>query len=140
MLLFRALRMIVTERAMPRERIKLNETLVIFYSDEDQRWIAHGLRTDQIGDGDSVIAALEDGIRAIDAVLSVAHDDPTVAVLREAPADVQARARNSTPLPREIYEIAHRRARGDWPDEVPVDVTPKSSASFKTEIGEEAHC
>jgi hypothetical protein len=128
------------EEEMRRAQSKFNETLVIFFSDEDRRWIAHGLHTDQIGDGDSVIAALEDAIRAVDAVISVAHDDPTVEVLREAPADIQAKARTSTPLPREIYEIAHRRARGDWPDEVPIDVTPKSTASFKTEIGEEALC
>jgi hypothetical protein len=83
---------------MARNTEKFNETLVIFFSAEDQRWIAHGLHTDQIGDGDSVIGALEDALRAIDAVEMIVHDDPTVAFFREAPDDIQAMAINAKPL------------------------------------------
>jgi hypothetical protein len=121
---------------MARETDDFSETLVIYYSVEDQRWIAHGLHTDQIGDGDSVIAAIEDALRGINAVQTIAHDDPSVEFWREAPPDIQAMAHAAQSLPREIYEIAHRRAHGRWPNDVPVDVKPDTGVSFKTEIRE----
>jgi hypothetical protein len=122
-------------RANPKS---FQETLVIFHSKEDRCWIAHGLHTDQIGTGDSVLDALTDAIRGIDAVLLIAHDDPTIAYLREAPKEIQKLAKKAKPLPREIYEIAHRKVRGQWPSEIPVDISPDSSEAFTAEISEEA--
>ena len=125
---------------MARDQDNLNETLLIYYSEEDQRWVAHGLRTDQIGDGESMLGALVDAMRAIDAVFLAAHDDPTLASLREAPEEIQKIAKDAKLLPRELYEIAYRRVRGSWPDDMQVEVRPKTGTAFKTEIREEAVC
>jgi hypothetical protein len=45
---------------MKKNRVSILETVVIFHSKEDQCWIAHGLHTDQIGTGESMLKALED--------------------------------------------------------------------------------
>jgi hypothetical protein len=121
---------------MRKGRIDLIETVVIFHSKEDDCWIAHGLHTDQIGAGQSMLKALEDAIRAIDQVLLIAHDEPSVAFLREAPKNIQRLAKSAEPLPRELYEIAHRRVRGEWPDDIAVEVKPDEDSAFKADFQE----
>jgi len=100
-----------------RKRV-VRERCVIHYSQRDKCWVAHGLRTDQIGTGDCVVDALADYMRAIGQILAVAEADPTVAILRRAPLKVQRMAQNASPLPQEIYEIAHKVVHGDWPADV----------------------
>lgn len=101
---------------MPRDEIsRFDDTVVIYHSDEDGCWIAHSLRADQIGTGDRIVDALADLIKAMDQVCRLAARDPSVAYLRDAPPEVQERARSSSPLPREINEVAYRMARGDGP-------------------------
>ena len=82
------------------------------------RWLLDyiSLRTDQVGTGIDMGHALADLIRGVDGLLELAREDETMAYLREAPADIQARAAASKNLPREIYEVAHKIARGDWPE------------------------
>jgi len=91
-------------------RIKpFSETAVLYYSPEDGCWIAHGLRTDQIGTGLDMGRALAALIRGIDSVLEIAAEDETVAYLREAPRGIQKMATQCKPLPNEIYEVAGKR-------------------------------
>jgi hypothetical protein len=106
-------------------RHTIQETAVIFQSVEDECWIAHGLRTDQIGTGDSIVNALADLIRALEAVAAQARRDPSISLLRKAPPEIQARAKTARKLPQELYEIAHRRAKGSWPAELIVGVEPQ---------------
>ena len=94
---------------------KLQDEIIIYFSKEDGCWIAHSLRTDQIGTGGRIVDALADALKAIDEVFDLAARDKTVAHLREAPAEVKRKVKRSARLPREIYEIAHQKARGHWP-------------------------
>ena len=94
---------------------QVEDTCVIYESRADKCWIAHSLRTDQIGAGDCVVAALEDLLRAVEQVFKLAAEDGDVAIFREAPKRIQKMAESAEPLPREIYEIAHKRVHGGWP-------------------------
>src|SRR3982751_5626770 len=96
-------------------RTHLVESAVIYHSREDECWIAHSLRTDQIGTGNRIVDALADLIRAVDQVRRVAKADRTVALHRDAPKDIQRLAKRAKPLPREIYEVAHRMVHNEWP-------------------------
>lgn len=121
------------------EKTEIKDTIFIRHSSEDDCWVAHSLRTDQIGTGDDIVTALADAITAIDQVMTLAHEDPTVNCFREAPADIQEMAKHAKKLPGELYEIAHLKARGDWPDTLPLSIEPPSDESFVVE-GEEAVC
>ncbi len=112
------------------------ETCVIYKSLEDACWVAHGLRTDQIGMGDSIVEALADFMRAIDQVRKVAAQGRNVALYRPAPAEIRAKAKTARPLPREIYEIAHKKVYGKWPADLPVTVKPRSRQTFKAVVDE----
>ena len=54
------------------------ESVVIYWSAEDNCWIAHSLYMDQIGTGRRVVDALADLIKAMNAVLREAMADPTL--------------------------------------------------------------
>lgn len=115
---------------------RLSDMCVIYESREDGCWIAHGLRTDQIGTGGSVVEALADLIRAIDQIRELAQHDASVAVLRPAPADIQKMAHDARDLPHEIYEIAYRMVTGKWPADWKLQ--PPKGETFKAEIPESA--
>src|SRR5207253_11182151 len=93
-----------------------SEPAVIYHSHEDGCWIAHGLLTDQIGTGDRLVTALADLLRAVHAVRRLAAKDPTVAVERPAPKEIQQMAAKAKPLPKEVSEVAHKMAFGEWPE------------------------
>src|SRR5437762_5336424 len=93
------------------KRISIRDEVVLYRSEQDRCWIAHSLRTDQIGAGQRVVEALADLIRAMRAVTELARDDDSVAYLRDAPAEVQAIAKRSATLPAEVFEVAHKMAR-----------------------------
>jgi hypothetical protein len=119
----------------------LRDTIVIYFSHEDNCWVGHSLKTDQIGTGESVLTALTDAIRAVDTVHQIAHDDPSVAFLRDAPTEIQEMAKTAPLLPKELYEIAHRRVRGTWPDELLlIDVKPGNDKRWVSRIPEEVPC
>jgi hypothetical protein len=114
-------------------RKKAHDACVIYYSREDRCWIAHGLRTDQIGTGDCVVHALADLMIALQELADLAAEDPSIAMLREAPPAVQKKARSAQPLPRELYEIAHKIVHGEWPD-IEVRVAPNRQQRFRAEL------
>ena len=91
------------------------DTAIIYHSVEDGCWIAHSLRTDQIGTGEDMIQAFADLIRGIDGLLEIAGEDETIAYLREAPEEIQGLAEKSGQLPKEMYEIAHKLERTEQP-------------------------
>ena len=121
---------------MDHRKASFLDEIVVYHSDEDGCWIAHSLRTDQIGTGDCVVHALADGLRAVQQVRDLAETDNAIAVMREAPAEVQALAQTAARLPGEIYEIAHKMVSGEWPADLKTDVTPEDagkSFTFKEE-------
>jgi hypothetical protein len=118
----------------------LRDTIVLYHSRTDRCWVAHGLHTDQIGTGQSIVDALTDAIRAIHQVAELAAADHSIAYRREAPAHVQRKARQAKKLPKEIYEIAYKRVHGDWPSDLAVDVRPAQTrelfaAAFAGKVG-----
>ena len=116
---------------------RLMETCVIYESKKDNCWIAHSLRTDQIGTGDDPLEALADLLVAVDQLLELAQEESDIEVFRPAPKYIQNMARRAMRLPKEIYEIAHRKARGDWPLDISLNL-PKRRR-FVTELTEPIH-
>ena len=115
---------------------RANDECVIYWSSRDSCWIAHSLRMDQIGTGECVLAALEDLLRAVRQFQELARSDRLIALLREAPPQIQKMAQTAQPLPREMYEVAYRRVHGDWPQDLPVRIEPTHRKRFKTDIHE----
>jgi hypothetical protein len=115
---------------MKRRQIK--DTVVIYRSSKDRCWVAHSLRTDQIGTGRHIIEALADGIKAVQQVLALAHEDESIEPFREAPPEIRKMAERAKPLPGEVYEIACKMARGEWPQYLEPDFTPHGE-QFKAE-------
>lgn len=113
---------------------KLMETCLIYESRKDKCWIAHSLRTDQIGTGQDIIDALSDLLCAVDQLLELAQEEPDIEVFRPAPASIQNKAAAARRLPNEIYEIAHRKARGDWPFDI--EITIPKRGRFVTKFTE----
>lgn len=115
---------------------RFRDTFVIFHSTEDQCWIAHSLRTDQFGTGECVVDALVDGMKAVDQVVALAKKKPDIQVLSDAPEQIQQIAKKAQPLPKEIYEIAHKKLYGDWPEYVRIQFDVEPSISFKRIVEE----
>ena len=118
---------------------EIKDTLVIYQSEEDQCWVAHSLRTDQIGTGDRIVDAIADVLQAIDQLCKLVRDDSSIQLYREAPANILKIAEQAKTLPAEIYEIAHRKVHGTWPDYVKPDFTVEGEA-FTSEVTECASC
>jgi hypothetical protein len=116
---------------------RVDDIAVLYRSEEDSVWVAHSLRTDQIGTGARIVDALADLIRAVDEVVAIAAGDATVAYLREAPAEIQKIKESAECLPSEIYEVAHKIARGQWPQEIDPDFSVKDDKKeFVTKMTE----
>jgi len=113
------------------------DTCVIYFSKTDECWIAHSLRTDQIGTGNCIINALADSLLAVSQVAIAAKEDSTLTLFREAPRAILNKAKTAEELPREMYEIAHKMAHGSWPDEIEPAFHSKHHP-FVTEIYEAA--
>jgi hypothetical protein len=111
------------------------DTAVIYRA--EGRWIAHGLHTDQIGVGDRIVDALADYFVAVDQVLELAREDETIAYRCEAPPDIQMMLSESEPLPAEIYEVAHKIARGVWPKEWDPPQPKRTAKRFRADYHEQ---
>ena len=118
-----------------RKRVQPNPyDCMIYWSKQDECWVAHSLRTDQIGLGQGPVYALADMIKAVDQVMDVAAEDASITPWREAPARVQNMVEKADVLPREMYEVAHRMALGEWPKHLDiVDVKPPTRRRFTVE-------
>ena len=120
---------------MVANRRELYDKLVVYWADDDAVWVGHSLRTDQIGVGDSPVEALADAIKAVLQVKELADEDETIALFRDAPADIQRMAEEAQPLPKELYEVAHWMATGRWPEHWrgPVPDRPARSIRYSVE-------
>lgn len=114
------------------------DTFAIYYSRKDKCWIAHSLRTDEFGTGDCIIDALTDGIKAVDQVVRLACKRSDIELFRDAPDNIKAMVQRAQPLPGEMFDIAHKRVYGEWPEE---DIKPAFDVDhreiFKREFREE---
>lgn len=100
---------------------------LIYYSHDDNCWVAHSLRTDQVGLGDGVVDALVDLMTGTGNLLAMAKSDPSIAIFRDAPEDIQKRAAQASPLSQAIIQIAYERYTNRLPKEYKVDIEiPKS--------------
>jgi len=120
-----------------RSRKAFSETCVIYESAEDACWVAHGVRTDQMGLGDSIVDALVEYMKAIEQVLKVASEGKDITILRPAPSEVRAMAKRAKELPEEIFEIAHKKLYGKWPRHISINVD-SSAKVFRTKVTEPA--
>ena len=119
---------------------KHEDEVLVYYSRQEGAWFAHSFRTDQIGCGDCILEAIESLLRGIKTIMDMAAKDADIKVWREAPAEVQAKAKNAKKLPYELIEIAHKRVHGTWPKEVPLWATPRPTARFMGKIDDLALC
>ena len=108
---------------------------LIFWSKEDGMWIAHGLYTDQLGTGDSVLEALTDYLRAVDQIIAVVSEDPGGAqLMHRAPQEIFDQCEGAEMVPLETYEIAHKRALGVFPDEKGLEADLNQTKEYKVEF------
>jgi len=120
-----------------KKNVGFPDQVAVYHSEEDGCWIAHSLRTDQIGTGARIVDALADLIRGMVAFLELASADKTINLFRDAPPEVQEIAKRSKALPGEIFEVAHKMATGQWPKEIEPDFKPNDEhASFWAEVPE----
>ena len=118
-----------------RRKKIFGDIFAIFYSEEDQYWVAHSLRTDQFGTGDCVVDALIDGMKAVDQVIALSKKKPEIQILSEAPEEIKQIVQTAKRLPDEIYEIAHKKLYGNWPSyKVKIDIP--HTDSFKRRVME----
>ena len=110
---------------------QFSDTFVIYKSMPDRCWIAHSLRTDQVGVGDGVIDALVDGMRALDQLITLAQQEKDIAVLRDPPPYIRDMARHAEELPEELHAIACKKLYGKWSKYVSVTAKPIVSCCFK---------
>ncbi len=119
---------------MQKKKRSFTDTLLIYESERDKCWLAHSLRTDQVGMGACWFEALTDGIKAIDGIIALAEDMGDIAVLRNAPENIQEMARRAKELPEEICEIARKKLYGKWPDYVKVTIDLPQYPYFTTSL------
>jgi hypothetical protein len=101
----------------------IEDRCVIYFSENDKCWIAHSLYTDQIGTGECMLDALVEIMTVVDALFMVSQEQKDVRVWRKAPLKILNLAKKAAILPEELYEIAHKRARGLWPNELRVTIS-----------------
>lgn len=122
---------------LPSPSTTFRDSIAIYYSEADECWVAHSLRTDQIGMGDRVVDALAAVMRAVDHVFQAAAEDSSIQPLQPAPDEVVRLFERAQPLPREVYEIAHKIVHGQWPADLDIDVTPRDKRlAFAAEVTE----
>lgn len=111
------------------------DVCLVYQSKEDKCWVAHSMRTDQIGTGDCIVNALADLLRAVKELLELAEEDGSIQVLKDAPAEFQKLAKTAQTLPQEVYEVAHKMVFGQWPENLIADFKPTGKKTpFKAEI------
>jgi len=98
-----------------RKPIPVKDDFVIYYSNTDKSWIAHSLRTDQLGFGDCVVDAIADLMVGLHNLYELAKKDTEIIVNCEAPEDIKKLAKNAKKLDDCILDIAIKKFRNRWP-------------------------
>jgi len=119
--------------AVAKRNGRSNYNCLIYYSPEDEHWIAHSLHTDQLGTGECVTEALADLIKGLENLFALATEQPDIEIFREAPEDIKRMIRYAKPLPGEIFDIAYHRVHGNWPKDFAVSST-SLHRKFKVEV------
>jgi hypothetical protein len=101
--------------------VRFLDTTVIYFDDDDETWVAHSLKTDQIGYGDSIGDALSELYRVVSFLIEEHGKDPSIPLFRDAPDEIVAKSVKAKKLPGEISEVAWKRATGRWPKELSAD-------------------
>lgn len=115
------------KKAKPRQ---FRDTYVIYFSKDDKCWIAHSLRIDEFGTGDSIITALMDGMKAVDQCIELVKQNPKIELFSDAPQEIWDMARTSDKLPKEMYDIAHKKLYGQWPKVLQLEATTDRKQVF----------
>lgn len=95
--------------------IPIKDEFVIYYSKEDESWIAHSLRTDQMGLGDCVVDALADLMLGLHNLHQLAKTQKDIQIAFEAPDEIKKIARQAKHLDDCILEIAFKKFCKTWP-------------------------
>ena len=77
-------------------------------------------------------------MKAVDQVVALAKRKKGIQVFSDAPDEIQQIAKRAEKLPDEIYEIAHKKLYGDWPEYVKIQFDVEPSISFRKGVLEEA--
>lgn len=107
---------------------------VIYFSKDSGLWVAHGVTTDQLGTGDSVLDACVSYLRNIKTLLNARKQDDSIAVHRNAPNRIQVMQEVAIPVPKEITDIATKIVNGKWPHELTCDITSPDSSVYGFEL------
>jgi len=119
-----------------------NDRVVVYPSSEDQCWVAHSLRTDQIGVGDSIVEAVVDLVGAVRNLIAEAAKDERVQVGQDAPPEIQRLAESAEKLPDSIISVITQRVCGPWPKSWPTDVQdiPQRRAAYSHDLRSDLLC
>jgi hypothetical protein len=107
---------------------------VVYYSRQDRCWIAHSTLTDQIGTGETIIEAMVDLLRALEQLLELARQDPSIQIYRRAPASVLGLLTEAIPIPAQIVSLAEEKFRASTAREFRIDAERESTYAFTSEI------
>lgn len=110
------------------------DEFVVYYSKEDNSWIAHSLRTDQLGFGDCVVDALSDLLVGLHNLIDLAKKGQPIIILNEAPPEIQLIRQTAKILPDCIAQIAIERYYHQLPSEWGVQVNIPHSDSVTVEM------
>ncbi len=120
-----------------KHKIKpFTDECVIYFYQPDKCWVAHSLKTDQIGTGECVVDSLADLILAVNQCVEAANEDPTIGLFRDAPDSIKKKVANAEMLPLEIYEIAYKKVHGTWPAYIKAHFESKKSQPLITSMPE----
>ena len=100
---------------MPRRKHsqQIQDIWIIYPSMEERgMFVAHSLRTDQIGMGPCVLDAYVNLALAMRALTKALREDPSLDILREAPPEVWGMLVDAEKLPDEIVHRAEKRLSG----------------------------
>ena len=90
-----------------------HDVWVIYPSREDHgRYIAHSLRTDQIGVGECIVDAIVELTIALRTLAKETKRDPHLNPYRDAPTEVWDMLNRAKKLPAEVLEVAAMHLKG----------------------------
>lgn len=87
----------------------VHDKFVIYFCREDSEWVAHSLKTDQIGTGPCVVDAIADLMQGLKNLSELHQKDPDIEIFRDAPEEIQLMQKNAKNLDKVIMEIAYKR-------------------------------
>ena len=111
--------------------ISFRDECLIYYSEQDKSWVAHSLKTDQLGYGDCVVNAIVDLLVGTQNLLELQRKDPDVEVLCPAPAEIVKLGKKASPLPEVLWEVALDRFLKKLPYEIYVDIPQDSQFTYQ---------